>query len=355
MSVLPQLEDELLAAHRRLRARGRLTLIMRRRTGNLFVAGAALAAIAVAAFVLTAVRHHPAQPHPTRPSIGSSPPPVSSGPVLPSNPTRRQLKEESYLRSALVAVANRDRGCEMVSRSGGRPGSVSEGSPSQSLLSILAVLRRPARPTDRLPVRITYHPYQRDPTGSLPPLKGIYVRYIRRARWRFGAGYYLIPAADANPLRPLPQRCYAQQQAALRRELPHIPSSLRAGTLALEPRYLNQLKLNAAQREGVCLAALNDTGNGDSCGGGFTLSAIEEGHTLASGGPTGVGVVYGVVPDGVATVTLLYHGRRSQTVPAINNVFILRNPGQRLPQNGFPDKMIWRSAQGTIIKTIAEP
>jgi len=354
VSVLPQLETELLAAHRRLRARGRLALIVRPRAGNLVVAAAALAAIAVATFVLTTVRHRPTHPPSPRPSVGSSLPPVSSGPVLPVNPTRRQVKEENYLREAFVAVANRDRGCEMVSTSGNRPGSVSQGSPSQSLLSLLAVLRRPARSTDKLPVRITYHPYRRDPNGSLPALKGIYVRYIRRARWRFGAGYYLIPAADANPVRPLPERCYAEQQAALKHELPHIPSNLRAGTLALEPRYLSELKLNAAQREGVCLAALNHTGNGDGCGGGFTVSAIEEGHTLASGGPTGVGVVYGVVPDGVATVTLVYHGRRSQTVRAIDNVFILKNPGQRLPQNGFPNKMIWRSAQGTVIKTIAE-
>jgi hypothetical protein len=46
------------------------------------------------------------------------------------------------------------------------------------------------------------------------------------------------------------------------------------------------------------------------------VADIEAGHTLSSGGPTGVAVVYGVVPDGVRAVTLRYR-TGSITVDAI--------------------------------------
>ena len=111
------------------------------------------------------------------------------------------------------------------------------------------------------------------------PLKGVYIRYIRRARVRYGAGYYLIPAADADALHPIPERCYAQLQAAVDDELAHVPTNLRPGTRKLEPRFVNQLRSQTTPTEGVCPAALNDTGNGDGCGGGYTVADIEEGHT----------------------------------------------------------------------------
>jgi hypothetical protein len=216
------------------------------------------------------------------------------------------------------------------------------------------VLRRPAQATDTLPVRVTYHPYRRDPQGSLPPAKDIYIRYIRRARWRFGAAYYLVPAGNINPGRAVPARCYAEQRAALMRELAPVPEQVRSATLALEPRYLAWARYDASPHPGVSLVALNSTGNGDG-GSGATANDIESGHTIVTGGPTGVGVVYGIVPDGVATVTLYYHGRypgHPITVRNIGNVFIVPDPRQRFSNYGFPYKAVWRSATGGVVKTI---
>jgi hypothetical protein len=88
----------------------------------------------------------------------------------------------------------------------------------------------------------------------------------------------------------------SEQQAALRRELGHIRAGLRPGTWHSSLRFLRQLRVDTAKRESVSLVALNDTGNGDGCGGGYAVTDIEQGHTLSSGGPTGVVVVYGVVP-----------------------------------------------------------
>lgn len=342
---IDELELELRAASRR-RLRLATASVPRPPAAGLAVSITALvtAAVAILALQLHAAKHRPA----------GGPPPAAPGPLLQSHPTHRQLKEESYLYRALSTVIRNDSACG-PNLPLSHPGTISQGSPSASLLSILAVLRRPAQPTDKLPVRITHHPYHRDANGSLPALKGIYIHYIRRARWRFGAGYYLVPAANANPRAPTPARCYSEQRAALGRELPQIPRQLRVGTLALESRFLAQTRANTTPYQGVCLGALNDTGNGDGCGGGYSVSDIEQGHTLSSGGPTSVGVVYGVVPDGVATVTLYYPGgypRGPLTTRAINNVFILRNPRQRLPNEGFPTKMVWRAPDGTIIKTI---
>jgi hypothetical protein len=86
---------------------------------------------------------------------------------------------------------------------------------------------------------------------------------------------------------------------------------------------------------------------------GSTAIDIEEGRTTGTGGPTGVLVAYGVAPDGVARVTL-YYGRRAFTVHAIGNVWILPLHGPQ-PQDGFPDRIVWRSAAGGVIKTIQSP
>jgi len=347
MTLLPQLERELLAAHTRHgRRRGRELGSRVLGAGGVVLATAV--AVAVAAVVIFAAGHS----HPGSTGGGSpAPPPQATGPLLPSNPTSRQRHEENFLYEALAAVTRQDQACSLVSSALTQRATVSQGAPSQMLLSILGVLRRPGQATDRLPVRITYHPYRRDPTGSLPPLKGVYVRYIRRARWRYGAGYYVVPAADANTRHPIPERCYAELHTAVGHELDRVPTSLRAGTLKLEPRFVDQLRSETAPAEGVCLDALNSTGNGDGCDGGYTVTDIEQGHTISSGGPTGVGVVYGIVPDGVRTVTLRYP-TRSFTVAVINNVFILKNPRQRLPNYGFPQTIIWRGTSNTTIKTI---
>jgi len=349
MTILPQLESELLGAHaRRAARRGRLP----RRSpapGVFAVVLGMTAAIAVAVVAVVLIRQHHG-------SVGggggaASPPPAApEPPPLPSKPTRDQQREEQYIFRAQSAVS---RSCSRGQASPLPQPTVSQGAPSQALLSILGVLRRPAQPTDKLPTRVLGRNHQVIPNGSLPPAKDIYVRYIRRARWRFGAGYYIVPAGDVNaqapPVRP---GCAAAQRRALQRELPQIPQRLRAPTLALERTFLAQTRYSSEPHEGICLLALNSTGGGDvQCGS--TATDIEQGHTTGTGGPTGVPVAYGVIPDGVATVTLRY-GRNRFTVHAIGNVWILPLHG-RQPQYGFPDKIVWRSAAGTVIRTVQGP
>jgi hypothetical protein len=193
------------------------------------------------------------------------------------------------------------------------------------------------------------------PNGTIPPVKDVYIRYVRKARHRFGANYYLVPAGDINQLVPVPARCWAEQRAALRQELPTIPAPLRAGTLALESLFITQQRQNELPYPGVCLVAMNDTGNGGGgCDAGGSLRQIQDGTgRMPSGAPTGVGVVYGLVPDGVRTVTFEYQRHPSVTVLAIDNVIIVRRRG--LPNYGFPNRILWRAADGRLIKVIHRP
>lgn len=352
MTLLPQLESELLAAHGRLAGRRRWR---RRWPGGASVAVAAAVAVAVVAVAVVLVRHGHANPAPSgqRTPVGTGPaarPPGPPRPLLGPHPSRTRGQEVNYLIRAEITAGRRDPACQL--RPLNRRPTISQGSPDPSLLAILGVLRRPAGPADTLPTRVVGRDHTVIPNGSLPPAKQIYVRYIRRARWRYGAGYYIVPAGNVDPVAPVPDRCAAEQQRALQQELPQIPASLRAGTLALEPLYLANWRYDRLPHPGVCLLALNSTGGGDdTCGS--TVGDIEGGHTVSTGGPTGVGVVYGLVPDGVATVTVYYRGRRPITVHAIGNVFIVPDPGQRFPNDGFPAKMVWRSATGAVIKTIS--
>jgi hypothetical protein len=294
----------------------------------------------------------------------SSPPPSRNGPIqlLPTHPTRAQQQEINYLYDAEEAAARRDQACngDRSLPGFGNPGrrpSLSQAAPSAATLAVLGVLRRPAIPSDKLPPRLIGRPPHQQvyPDGTIPPVKDVYISYVRKARHRFGANYYVVPAGDVNYLVPVPARCWTEQRAALKRELPIIPARLRAGVLRLESLFVAQQRQNDLPYPGVCLIAINDTGNGGGgCDAGGSLSQIEGGTgAMPSGAPTGVGVVYGLVPDGVRTVTFEYQRHRSVTVLAINNVFIVRR--KALPNYGFPNTIIWRAAGGRIIKVIHRP
>jgi hypothetical protein len=279
---------------------------------------------------------------------GGGPGPSASGALLPVHPSGRQRKEMAYIFKAEAATERADKACAAGFRPpllGSGSNRISDGSPPAQLLSILPVLARPATPRDKLPTHVL-RPFA---------LKDIDVRYIRRARRVFGLSIYIVPAGDANLGGPVPARCLREQSAALHRELPQIPRSLRAGTLGLEPRFVNQTRHDALPYPGVCLVALGADG-GSSCS--YSVSDIEQGRAITSGGgPDEVGFIYGLVPDGVATVTLSSpepgtHGRaQTTTVKAINNVFIVPNPGG-YRTFGTPAKLIWRSDTGAVIRTI---
>lgn len=247
-----------------------------------------------------------------------------------------QRQELSYIRAADQKVfrtpACRNRGPAVPL--------VSHGSPSGALRSALGVLRRPATAADRLP-----HSLQ-----SAGDARGIYVDYIRLARVKNGVSYYIVPAASLSPGRMLPAGCYAAMVAALRAELPQIPVRLRAPTLSLQGKLIARQRRFAKQAAagGICLMFNSPKVSGGACGA--TASEIKQRGMLSSFGP-----LSGVVPDGVATVTIHYpasNGLAARTVASdiVGNVFLTSI--RRSNRGDLGPAVIWRSAQGKIIKTV---
>ncbi len=312
--------------------------------------------ILIAALALVLIRHNQ-PPTPTPPPGG----PAASGPPAFPTLSPRQRKQIDYVMQADGTTARRGGVCAPLPRGIGDPGrtpTLSQRSPSAMTLAILGTLRRPQTSADHLPPREIWNgPHSKPrtyPYGTYPPVQGIYARYIRYARHRDGANYYLVPAENVNWRTPVPERCYQEQVTALRQELPQIPRNLRPGIFALQATYLAYERRSTEPYPGVCLSALNSTGNGDgaSC---YALSDIEAGHTLSTGAPGGVPVVYGLAPDGVRSVTFYYRGRypgQPLTALVISNMYILHDPRDRLPSNGFPTKLVWRATNGQVIKTI---
>jgi hypothetical protein len=208
------------------------------------------------------------------------------------------------------------------SKTTGRPspsscqGKALQSRPSKSLLSILGVLRRPATVAD---------------SGSGITAQGftsaVFVHYIRLARVVNGSPYYIYPAILGG--------CGTGEKA----------------------------------HEGIMELAKNvDLGHGlvgGTGGGGGDAARIEQGREVGSGPPgsSTSETITIVVPDGVATVTLHYGPGSASgytkkispaftiTSPVINNELVVLLP-RSVSLEGVPGvRMIWRAANGHIIKT----
>ena len=188
-----------------------------------------------------------------------------------------------------------------------------QGRPSRSLLAILGVLRRPAAPADAI------HIFQ----GGFT--RGVFVRYIRRARVAGGSQYYIYPVVMGE--------CGT-------REKPH--------------QGIMELTRNVDLGHGLI---------GGTGGGGASARAIEQGRDASSGPPgsSTSATVTMVVPDGVATVTLHYPaGRASGYSPKISPAATLTSkPVEnllvvRVPRSNPLGRatMVWRGPRGRVIKTL---
>ena len=288
--------------------------------------------VAVAAFAVIALGHR--KPPAPGPTAGATPPPhASQGDVKSVN-------------AAIAATLRHNAACRPAHSGKWTGATISQGAPSAQLLSELAVLRRPATPADRLPARF----YSNGRLLLAPFASGIYVRYIRRARVVNGVSYYVIPAARFGwppaSVKAL-ARCNAQEEQALRREVAAAPPAKRAAIRSYAETLLAQMRAeraNTAPHEGIWEFAWGP-GAGEGTGG-LSAQMLAKRGTLDSEGR----VVHGIVPDGVASVTLEYPGQPALTVNAADNVFVATLP--RGDGGKFPPKVVWRSASGRVIRTV---
>lgn len=358
-------------AHRQSRSRG---------VSALMIAATTAVALGVVVVALVALhRGRAPSPRQVTPATTSQRARVGPRPRDPG-PIPRNV-DDAAVAAAWNTAWREDPSCGPGARMA-RGSGVSYGTPSATMLSTLPVLSSPATSADRLPTRLD--------TGGrpLPWLQGgrIYVRYVRRVRVAYGRTFWLVPAAGLGrpPLPPAAaNHCYQLTVAALRAELPTVPPAKRAATR----RYgdaefaLGRYNLETSKvYEGVFLFDESPPARfcrtlrgrklcGSEGGGGGgdvqSLESIQQGGPLGGGGggnPPIPTVMDGIVPAGVASVTLQFpathHGSRrlpalNATGDVVNNVFVIPVP-TLFQRGGWPSAAIWRASSGKVIKTINE-
>lgn len=319
------------------------------------VAGVALA-LGIAAFALIALKPaHPPSSEPTAPQTTNHRGELGLAPRNPG-PTPRDV-DGAAVAAAWKTAWKEARSCDPQSA----PASKTAASPSAAMLSTIPVLRRPFTPADQPPT--TFHGHEQPLVRS----GNVYIRFVRRARVNDGITFYLVPAKVGRPaLSPADaNRCYQLTVAALQAQIPNVAPAKRAPTLrygkaefALSRYHLETQRL----QEGVFL--LTQFANGDAVAdGGQSPSTIRHTGMLGGAGtPPGPTVMDGIVPPGVATVTLKFpsshHGNRhlpalAVTGAVVHNVFVIPIP-TLFQRGGWPSTAVWRSATGNVIRTIDE-
>ena len=271
----------------------------------------------------------------------ASPPPANAGlaTLVRKTPQKQLRREFAYMAAASKKVIA-STACNVQ-----EPNGVSfvRGTPDRALLSTLGVLRRPATPADRLS------------PGVFVGTPEVYAGSARRAFSAAGVTYYLAVAPFDRAASIPSDRCFALQTQALAAYLPKIPTALRAPTQALQAGYIAYIRNVAthAPRDSVCLVEAGRGGNGASCG--ITATAIRAGN---GGDGDDNGVFTGIVPDGVASVTLSFPASNGQPAHSVTgvvrgNVYAIPYGGAHVPA---PQPTVtWLSAHHRPLKTIPIP
>lgn len=259
----------------------------------------------------------------------------------------------------------RDPSCRTFPRRPRKP-SFTDGRPSARLLSTLALLRRPESADE-----------QRLATSKGFPsfgVQGIYRDYIRIATAASGHQFVIFVVRDADPTKPRPERCRAELRRRFSRQLEGRPAGFRRFALRALRRRLRGERQREARgpMEGVFVfdRSFFQGRSGGGGGGGGVREIRRRGSFSASGirGADGRARVDGLVPDGVATITATFDrvgsrlGRQrprryrrviKRTVSVQENVvsFVI----SRAPQDAFAARMVWRSADGSVLRVVRSP
>lgn len=199
--------------------------------------------------------------------------------------------------------------------------------PPRDLVERMAVLRRASTPEDRLPDLMTLN-------GFLT-INADYVRLL--ASGPEGERYYLVPGSPRPYI--LPARCRRNLSPQQRRLLERRDRTARR--LASE----------------VFLSVHGVSPGGGGAWGRTDLAALLSNRTLGSSEHRRLGepissTLLGLVPDGVASVTLAYPKVLTRKVAVTDNFWFSRVPFTA-PQ-AFPGTTQWRGADGRILKVFRE-
>jgi hypothetical protein len=338
-SFFSDLEDQLRgAAQERIASGGAPERPPGRRSAWTALLRAAPALAAIGATVVVAVGAlillgHGRRPAPVHPAAGSL------AQILGTTPPAQRRREAGYI-SAATRQVQRSAACRVR-----QPQGVTiHRAPGSALLSTLGVLRRPETAGDALS------------RGALGERGDVYAGATRRALVVGGTSYYLVPERD-DPAATVPSsRCLTLLAAALHRALPRIPASLRARTAAIQAAFIAIDRRLAARGPQDVICVVTQSHNAGSTGCGTTVAQIQHGTSPDDQD----GTFSAVVPDGVATVTLRFpsaQGRpaRSVTATVHGNVYAVRVAGESSGASTATPVVIWRSAQGHVIRTVTPP
>ena len=277
---------------------------------------------------------------------------VGSGVATATGPSARQQQEQRYVQKAVLKAVNSPACAEV------RVPATVTGPPPASLLSILGLLRQPATAADKPPAQVLAHEPE------------LYVNYVRFARSAFGRKWFVWVAGSSFRPPANVDRCLSAESADFHAELPSIPKALRAQTTALFATQLGgdrRFDSEPVRPVGVSLFGPSSSGGGGGGGGGTAAEIEAHGMWSSESGGTGADpartLFAGLVPDGVATVTLHYpagklggFSRRSGpaltvTAHVVNNVVLISVERAGAQAIGTVTTT-WRAAGGTIIKTL---
>lgn len=236
-----------------------------------------------------------------------------------------------------------------------------DAAPSDALRSRLSLLRRPPIPEDGV---VTDSPWWRLFTAD-----GVYRDWVRMGRAADGTEFYLVTAQRSNR-RALPPACLRRRRAQLVRLFGVVRADRRLRALAFHAEQRRNLaeRPSAPDREQIFLFT-RARGNSFGFGvGGIDLATLERRGLRSSGGSGGDGArVIGLVPDGVATIDMVYPQRADRgphaapeiyeseetlVVPVQDNVFAYWT--DRRLQDADAPTMVWRAADGSVLRTIHE-
>lgn len=234
--------------------------------------------------------------------------------------------------------------------------------PTQPVLDAIAVLRRPAKTADAFPDR-----------RGMFLFGETYIDYTRSVTAASGKSFYVVIGRGGPPSFRPSAACLDAEHAQLVKLLRGKNTKLRAAALGAFGKLRHGWEQNAAQpttpQDGIYLFTKGARGVGIGGGGGGAGIAdfLKHGTFISSGRDAGSTLV-GLVPDGVATVTLQYpktvsRGRwykptifpraYTRTVRVQQNTLSVHVP--RGAGDAFPPRMIWRSAEGKIVRVVKQP
>lgn len=249
-------------------------------------------------------------------------------------------------------VSQRDEKCEPHSPFEDRQ-PPTQHQPSQAVLDALAPLRRPSGREDALPGN-----------GSGDLLFGqLYASSVRSVTAADGTRLTILVARlDASAGQP-PKRCRTLARAELVRLLKGRPSALRRRALRLQ----DHAGRPSGPHDGIFLFTRSGARLGGGGGGGDVKDFLAHGAFNSLGGGGRGSRLSGLLPDGVASVTLQFPKRVSRgrnykprvfpsaftrTVRVQENVVSLRVP--RGAEDAFPARMVWRASDGSVVRVVEQ-